>query len=1403
MAANDVADLLLRIDATTEGLRRELKKADRSVSGTQGKIDKRLKAIDRRFDSLGKSVARSLGRIGVSLAAAFSVREVYKATEAYTTINNRLKLVTGSSSDFALAQRNVFTVAQQTRQPLEATAELYQRIAMNQEQLGLSGQEVADITKTISQTMVISGTSAQSAQAAMVQLGQAFASGTLRGEELNSVLEQAPALAQSIAKGMGVTVGELRALGKEGSLTADAVIKSLQDQADAVEKQFGGMVPTIGQSVEQVQNSFIRLVGEVDGATGSSQGLSRAISEISAEIDKLTDRLTSGEFDEAISNFNKFVDQYKLVINEIIKTDEDAGFWEKAFARTPAGALYKYLGFGGKQEFDASVKAIKEGFIEIDNEAQMLENGRILAKRFGLEMDNASNAVDGASASVEKFTFTAKDLKDVIGDEVISDIERVVGNFRDFQEELYPTEFKTASLKAELKELNEVIEDGLLPPEARAKLIELRLKVDESTRAVQELTAEADPMETAYLRGIERMRDAFGDFMYDIIDQGKITFDRFLDLFKRMVAEIASTKIMLSLGLGGASMGAAASTGSGLSSLMSLGGLSSLLSSTPLAGIGDFLANTGMNMGSRTLHGIGTNLQGMSAMDIGLSALAGYAGSYLGSAAGKAIFGKEAESSWGSTLGGIGGAAIGGPIGAFIGAGIGSLADSLLGGDGYKRQAMGASVEPYWAGQDTTGYTRFGASGLRFHGTVAGKGDPALANQFVDMLAATDTALTTFFETLGNEIDLTGQTIKGSQSDNGKWGKFFFGSKDGSSFEDAMDGFVNAWLQKVEEVTGEVVNLDLIKDLGLEGEALGDTLNRISVEFVSVNAIFEAMGLTLYDTNVAGMAAADGLVQAMGGLDNLTASLSTYYDLFYTEQEKLDNITTQVQSVFDSLNLTMPDTRDGFRALVDSLDLTTSEGQNTFAALISVAGAFAEITPAVEDLGEEFVDTVDVMAKALDELDVAFADFERAVENQISVHQGNIAELEGQKQLIQDNLQGLRDNIDVVYSGMERWADQQIDSINAQADAQIDSLRKVTDASQTAYSSTVERLKDALDPIRDSISFLSDASGALRQTLYRLRPQSAEFDRKARANAQATLRGALGGNLPSMDVLNNALSVVSQDSTDQFGSKNAYLRDFFATQNTVSQLLRETEGQLTIEEQTLSGIEAHIDLAEKNHSENVDLINQQIQAINASREAQVKGVEDQLKLARDQINALDGIDTNVYTLSDVTRAIQTYEQAKAIADEQMLQIDQQIQNEFDSIALLEDQLEVETNSYQELKGISSGVSSVSAAIDRLHAAMAEVGTAAEIPAFAKGGFHKGGWGVFGENGPEIAYTPPTQVFTNADSQRMMQSLGGGEEQRAYNEAALRGIAKNTADIRKLRDIFDKWDADGMPAERTA
>lgn len=280
-AMNELQQSSLRTTAALNGVGGSVTVSTRNAAGG-------VNGLNSSMSSLRSTAADLAGPLLAMFGGATLTKSIYDAAEAYSSLTNRMRLVTETANELSTAQSAVFQIAQSAYQPLTATGELYQRIATNQRELKLSSEGVAGIVGTISKTLAISGASAASSSAALVQLGQAFASGTLRGEELNSVMEQAPALAQAIAAGMGKTVGELRALGAAGLLTAEAVVQALQKQEAAVDALFNKTAVTIGNSMTAFGNSFTQMVGKLDQASGASQAIAGNVLSVSRAVDTLT-----------------------------------------------------------------------------------------------------------------------------------------------------------------------------------------------------------------------------------------------------------------------------------------------------------------------------------------------------------------------------------------------------------------------------------------------------------------------------------------------------------------------------------------------------------------------------------------------------------------------------------------------------------------------------------------------------------------------------------------------------------------------------------------------------------------------------------------------------------------------------------------------------------------------------------------------------------------------------------------------------------------------------------------------------------------------------------------------------------------------------------------------------------
>lgn len=232
-------------------------------------------AIDTRglseFNAKLDAATGKVKQLTVAILGIGSVKQLASMADEWTTVENRLKLVIKSTAELEQVRSQLLASANNTGQSIGTVAELYNKLATAQTQTGISGNKLLKLTDTINKSMVIGGGAAASQEAALVQLSQAFASGTLRGEELNSVLEQAPGLAQTLAKGLGVTVGQLRSLAAAGKLTSDVVANAILKQADDVNAQFAKMDKTIGQSATTLKNKVIAYVGALNESTGASR----------------------------------------------------------------------------------------------------------------------------------------------------------------------------------------------------------------------------------------------------------------------------------------------------------------------------------------------------------------------------------------------------------------------------------------------------------------------------------------------------------------------------------------------------------------------------------------------------------------------------------------------------------------------------------------------------------------------------------------------------------------------------------------------------------------------------------------------------------------------------------------------------------------------------------------------------------------------------------------------------------------------------------------------------------------------------------------------------------------------------------------------------------------------------
>jgi tape measure domain-containing protein len=271
-----------RLAVILEARIREFERNMRRASDT---ANRRFREIERRGAQAARALQGSMTSLGGALGAALSVRELQRYADAWTEAANKIAAAGDAMGAVAARQSQLADLAMRSRSDFGAVVDLYTGIRRATESLGASQAQNLRVTETIAKAFALSGASAATASGAITQLNQALQAGALRGDELNSVLEGAPALARLIAQEFNVSVGELKSLGEQGSLTADRVFKAFLNGAATIEAEFNRTNSTIAQSFTNLNTAITRYIGQADQASGSSTKIAGAINGLADNID--------------------------------------------------------------------------------------------------------------------------------------------------------------------------------------------------------------------------------------------------------------------------------------------------------------------------------------------------------------------------------------------------------------------------------------------------------------------------------------------------------------------------------------------------------------------------------------------------------------------------------------------------------------------------------------------------------------------------------------------------------------------------------------------------------------------------------------------------------------------------------------------------------------------------------------------------------------------------------------------------------------------------------------------------------------------------------------------------------------------------------------------------------------
>lgn len=218
--------------------------------------------LKRKTDGLKNAFGALKGVMFTAFAVA-GVGGIIATADQMQNLASQIRLATDSTEQFHAVQTELRAIANEQRSSFDAVVDLYSNSQRSLSALGKSQQDVINFTRNMTMAMNVGGRSAQAQAAALTQLGQALASGVLRGDEFNSVAEQAPILMDLIAKEMGVTSNAIRDLAKDGKITADVVYNAVAKATDSLSAMSAKMPTTVSQALQVIKNEYNYLIDDI------------------------------------------------------------------------------------------------------------------------------------------------------------------------------------------------------------------------------------------------------------------------------------------------------------------------------------------------------------------------------------------------------------------------------------------------------------------------------------------------------------------------------------------------------------------------------------------------------------------------------------------------------------------------------------------------------------------------------------------------------------------------------------------------------------------------------------------------------------------------------------------------------------------------------------------------------------------------------------------------------------------------------------------------------------------------------------------------------------------------------------------------------------------------------------
>ena len=407
-----MADSQIRITADTSQAQAAIRGLTDRLDAIQGNTRQASRAMDSLSDSTNLAT-RAFG----ALAGVIGVTQLANLADAATNVNNKLKTLTEQNINAQKGFQDVGRIANLTGQRFEAVGDLYQKIGLQANALGLSQTEVSRITENFSKALAVTGTTGASAASAIYQFGQAIGRGKVAYEDIRQLQESSAGTVALLGKQFGMTANEFVQAVQQQKISGEQLALAMNGLGKDVDGTFSNMNKSIGQSLENIRTNFILMLDRFEQRTGVFNGIAKILKVVADNIDTVV--VAGGIFFSvfavkkiidiatAFGSLNAVIKRNPIIFGATVAGTGGSWLYEKFFGKNTAEEIVNDL-----ENVETTVRGVDDARKKTQAEITKEQTAGLEAFFRKIDAQRLAAGLSGQELAVQKLiSAAAEDLK--------------------------------------------------------------------------------------------------------------------------------------------------------------------------------------------------------------------------------------------------------------------------------------------------------------------------------------------------------------------------------------------------------------------------------------------------------------------------------------------------------------------------------------------------------------------------------------------------------------------------------------------------------------------------------------------------------------------------------------------------------------------------------------------------------------------------------------------------------------------------------------------------------------------------------------------------------------------------------------------------------------------------------